>query len=72
MQHFEQHSKLDAVGMWLDFTRLRRQLVNRPGIFSDLPLRGMVDELDVRIGDGDLFEILVHGASPLLVAALDF
>ena len=72
VEHFEQHAELDTVGVRLDFTRLRRQLLNRPGIFFGLSLRGVVDELDVRIGNGDLLEILVHRGPPFLVASLDF
>jgi hypothetical protein len=56
----------------LDFTRLWRQLLDRPGIFFGFSLRGVVDELDVRIGNGNLLEILVHRGPPLLVAAFDF
>src|SRR5262249_6648180 len=71
-EHFEEHAELDTVGVRLDFTRLRRQLLNRPGIFFGLSLRGVVDELDVRVGNRDLLEVFVDGSAPLLIASLDF
>ena len=58
--------------MRLDLARLRRQLVDRPGIFFGLALRRVVDELDVRVGDGGLLEVLVDRGAALLIAALDF
>src|SRR6266436_1845058 len=72
VQHSEQYAKLDAIGMRLDFTRLRGQLLNGSGIFFGLSLWCMVDELDVRISDGGLLEILVHRGAPFLVAAFNF
>ena len=72
VQHLEQHPELDAVGVRLDLTWRRGQFMNSPGIFLGLSVRGEVDELYVRIGDGGLLDILVHGGPPLLVSALDF
>src|SRR6266542_1291574 len=72
VQHSQQYAELDPVGMRLDFTRLRRQLLNGPRIFFGLTLGRMVDELDVWIGNRDLFEILIHGGAPLLIAPFNF
>ena len=72
VEHSQQHAELDAVGMRLDFARLRRQLFDRPGIFFGLALGRVVDELDVRIGNGRLLEIFVHRSPSFLIAAFDF
>src|SRR3990170_2401838 len=57
--------------MRLDLAWLGRQLVDRPRVFPGLPLGRRVDELHVRIGDGDLLEKLVHRGAAFLVAPLD-
>ena len=71
VEHPQENAELDAVGMRLDLAGLGRQLVDRPRILPGLPLRRVVDELHVRVGDGDLLEELVHRGAALLVAPLD-
>src|SRR5439155_3778496 len=66
-----ENAELDPVRMRLDLLRLRRQLVDRPRVLPGLPFRRQVAELHVRVGDGDLLEILVHRGAALLVAPLD-
>jgi hypothetical protein len=71
VQHPQQHPELDAVGMRLDLARRGRQLVDGARVLPRLALRGVVDQLHVRVGDGHLLEELVHRGAALLVAALD-
>src|SRR5262249_42772376 len=61
----------DAVGMRFDLAWLGRKLLNGPRILFRLSLRGVVDELDVRVGNRDLLEVFVDGSAPLLIASLD-
>jgi hypothetical protein len=71
VEHSQENAELDAVGMRLDLAGLGGQLVDRSRILPGLCLRGVIHELDVRIGDGHLLEKLVHRAAALLVATLD-
>src|SRR2546428_2708939 len=71
-EHLEQHPELDSVGMRLDLAWRRRELVVRPGILLRLSLRREVRQLDVRIGNDGLLDVLVDRGPPLLVTALDF
>ena len=71
LEHPQEDAELDAVGMRLDLLRRRRQLVDRPRVLPRLPLRRLVDELHVGIGDRGLRQVLVHRGAALLVAPLD-
>src|SRR3989475_11805603 len=72
LEHLEQHPELDSVGMRLDFAWRRRELVVRPGILVRFSVRREVRQLDVRIGNNGLLDVLVDRGPPLLVTALDF
>src|SRR2546427_1375131 len=72
LEHLEQHPELDSVGMRLDLAWRRRELVVRPGILLRVSLRREVRQLDVRIGNNGLLDVLVDRGPPLLVTALDF
>jgi hypothetical protein len=71
VEHAEEHPELDAVGVRLDLARLGWQLVDRPRVLPGLSLGSVIDELDMRIGDGRLLEILVDRRAALLIAPLD-
>src|SRR2546427_203549 len=70
LEHLEQRSKLDAVGMRLDLAWRWRELVVRPGMLFRFALRGKVRQLDVRIRDDGLLDVLVHRGPPFLVTTL--
>src|SRR3989475_8119592 len=72
VEHLEQHPELDAVGMRLDLARRRRKLVVRPAVFLRLAFGGGVRQLDVRIGDDRLLDVLVDRRPAFLVPPLDF
>jgi hypothetical protein len=71
VEHPQEHAELDPVGMRLDLARRGRQLVDRPPVLPGLPIRRVVDEGHVGVGDRGLLEILVHRGAALLVASLD-
>src|SRR5207244_8728942 len=64
--------ELDSVWMRLDLAWCWRELVVRPGILLRLSLRREVRQLDVRIGNDGLLDVLVDRGPPLLVTTLDF
>src|SRR5437879_1595708 len=72
LEHLEQHPELDSVGMRLDLAWCWRELVVRPGILLRVSLRREVRQLDVRIGNDGLLDVLVDRGPPLLVTPLDF
>src|SRR5437899_1065222 len=72
LEHLEQHPELDAVGMRLDLARRLRNPVVRPGKLLGFSLGREVRELDVRVRDDRLLDVLVDRSAALLVAALDF
>src|SRR5882724_2073203 len=57
--------------MRLDLARRLRNLVVRPGMLLGLPFRREVRQLDVRIRDDGLLDVLVDRGAALLVAPLD-
>jgi hypothetical protein len=71
VQHPQEHAELDPVGMRLDLARLGRQLLDGARELARLAVGCVIDELDVRVGDGHLLEELVHRGATLLVAPLD-
>src|SRR6266852_250959 len=71
LEHLEQHPELDPVRMRLDLARRGRELLVRPGMLLRFALRGEVRQLDVRIRDDRLLDVLVDRGTPLLVPALD-
>src|SRR2546428_10781489 len=70
LEHLEQGSKLDAVGMRLDLAWRWREVVVRPGMLFRFALRGKVRQLDVRVRDDVLLYVLVHRGPPFLVTSL--
>src|SRR5438309_3759013 len=58
--------------MRLDLAWRWRELVVRPGMLFCFSLRGEVRQLDVRIGNDGLLDVLVHRGPSLLVTALHF
>src|SRR5437016_8489997 len=58
--------------MRLDLARRRRRLVVRPAVFLRLGFGGGVRQLDVRIGDDRLLDVLVDRRPAFLVPPLDF
>src|SRR5207244_11159979 len=72
LEHLEQHPELDSVGMRLDLAWRWRELVVRPGILLRFSLRREVRQLDVRIGDDGLLDVLVDRGPPLVVPPVDF
>src|SRR4029453_16904705 len=68
LAHLEQHPELDAVGVRLDLTGRRRKLVVGPRMRLRLAFRRVIRQLDVRVGDDGLLDVLVDGGAPLLVA----
>src|SRR2546426_337807 len=71
LEHLEQHPELDAIGVRLDLTWRWRELVVGPPMLLGFSFRGAVRQLDVRIGNDRLLDVLVHRGAPLLVTALD-
>src|SRR2546428_9801624 len=71
LEHLEQHPELDAIGVRLDLAWRWRELVVGPPMLLGFSFRGAVRQLDVRIGDDRLLDVLVHRGAPLLVTTLD-
>ena len=63
LEHRDQHAQLDAVGMRLDFLRLDRQHFGGAEVIVIVPLRVVVVERGVRIGDRRLFQVIVDAAA---------
>src|SRR5947208_17165606 len=72
LEHLEQHPELDPVRMRLDLARRGTELLVRPRMLLRFALRGEVRQLDVRIGNDGLLDVLPDRGSPLLIPALEF
>src|SRR6267378_1552983 len=72
LEHLEQHPELDAIGVRLDLAWRWRQLVVRPRMLLRFSFGGEVRQLDVRVGDDGLLDVLVHRGASLLVTTFDF
>src|SRR5207247_5085122 len=62
----------DPGRMRLELARRGRELLVRPRMLLRFALRGEVRQLDVRIGNDGLLDVLVDRGAPLLIPALDF
>ena len=70
VQHLDQPAELDAVGMRFYLYRSRRELLDAAGEAKLVALRVLVDDGEVRIGDGRLLQIDLDRVRPLLIVAL--
>ena len=69
LEHAHQPAQFHAVRMRLDFLGFGRQRLGHPLVFAFILIRIGIMDGHVRIGDGGLFQILVHAAPTALVLA---